>query len=206
MPDNSSAWRPTRAIVSVKVADADGATDVSQVIAAIDWVVQNRNANGLNIRVLNLSFGTDGVQDYQLDPLTYAAEVAWHAGIVVVVAAGNGGLRQPEAEQPGVRPVRDRRGRRRQKGTAATADDVVPAGRATGDGARNPDIVAPGARSSASAARARYLDTELPERAAWRRGSSAAAVRRRPRPSSPAPRRCCSSSARGSRRTRSRRC
>ena len=45
---------------------------------------------GLNIRVLNLSFGTDSTQDYRLDPLAHAAEVAWYRGIVVVVSAGNG--------------------------------------------------------------------------------------------------------------------
>jgi serine protease AprX len=90
-PDTFAGVAPGSRIVSLKLADAFGATDVSQVIAGIDWVVQNKNRNGLNIRVLNLSFGTDGVQDYQLDPLTYAVEQAWHAGIVVVVAAGNGG-------------------------------------------------------------------------------------------------------------------
>ncbi|HET7309344.1 MAG TPA: S8 family serine peptidase, partial [Actinomycetota bacterium] len=51
---------PGARIVSIKVATSDGATDVSQVIAAIDWIVQHRNSDGLNIRVLNLSFGTDG--------------------------------------------------------------------------------------------------------------------------------------------------
>ena len=71
---NFVGMAPDARIVSVKVADATGATDVSQVIAAIDWVVQNRNKDGMNIRVLNLSFGTDGVQDYQLDPLAFAAE------------------------------------------------------------------------------------------------------------------------------------
>ena len=73
---------------------------MSQVIAAIDWVVQHRNDNGLNVRVLNLSFGTDGTQDAALDPLAYAAEVAWRkAGIVVVVSAGNRGHGRPH--QPG---------------------------------------------------------------------------------------------------------
>ncbi|MGH2820045.1 MAG: S8 family serine peptidase, partial [Actinomycetota bacterium] len=71
---------PESRIVNVKIANAQGATDVSQVIAGIDWVVQHRNDNGMNIRVLNLSFGTDGTQSYLLDPLTYAAEVAWHKG------------------------------------------------------------------------------------------------------------------------------
>jgi serine protease AprX len=82
---------PDARVVNVKVGAFDGATDVSQVIAGIDWVVQHRNDNGLNIRVLNLSFGTDSQQDYRLDPLSYAAEVAWRHGIVVVAAAGNDG-------------------------------------------------------------------------------------------------------------------
>jgi serine protease AprX len=41
---------PEARIVNMKVGDAQGVTDVSQVIAAIDWVVQHRNSNGLNIR------------------------------------------------------------------------------------------------------------------------------------------------------------
>jgi len=49
---------PDARIVSLKVATANGGTDVSQVIAAIDWVVQHKNDNGLNIRVLNLSYGS----------------------------------------------------------------------------------------------------------------------------------------------------
>ena len=72
------------------------------MVAAIDWVVQHRDDDGLNIRVLNLSFGTDGAQDYLLDPLTYAVDVAWRKGIVVVVAAGNRG---PEAPGWTTRPT-----------------------------------------------------------------------------------------------------
>jgi serine protease AprX len=90
---------PDARIVNVEVADAEGTVDVSQVIAAIDWVVQHRTANGMNIRVLNLFFGTDGIQAYQLDPLAYAVEQAWKQGIAVVVARGNDGnssqLRNP---------------------------------------------------------------------------------------------------------------
>ena len=45
---------PRATLVNVKVAaGADGAVDVSQVIAAIDWVVAHRNDPGLNIRVLS---------------------------------------------------------------------------------------------------------------------------------------------------------
>ena len=82
---------PAARIVSVKVADRFGNADVSQVIAGIDWVVENAHTDGRDIRILNLAFGTDSRQDYVLDPLAYAAEVAWRSGIVVVVSAGNDG-------------------------------------------------------------------------------------------------------------------
>ena len=87
---NYLGMAPGARIVSLKLADAQGNTDVSQVIAAIDWVVAHGHDAGLNIRVMNMSFGTDSTQDYRLDPLSHAAEVAWHSGVVVVVSAGNG--------------------------------------------------------------------------------------------------------------------
>ena len=34
--------------------------------------------------MLNLSYGTDRMQAYQVDPLAYAVEQAWKRGIVVV--------------------------------------------------------------------------------------------------------------------------
>ncbi|MEU8661593.1 S8 family serine peptidase [Actinoplanes philippinensis] len=63
--DPSSGFQgvaPGAHLISLKTAAYDGAVDVSQVIAAIDWVVAHRNDPGLNIRVLNLSFGTDSIQ------------------------------------------------------------------------------------------------------------------------------------------------
>src|SRR4051794_29039871 len=80
---------PETNLVSVKVAGWDGATDVSTVIAALHWVVANRDRYG--IRVVNLSWGTDAVRGSGADPLDRAVEEAWAAGLVVVVAAGNTG-------------------------------------------------------------------------------------------------------------------
>ncbi|PRY47731.1 serine protease AprX [Geodermatophilus tzadiensis] len=153
---------PDARIVSVKVADSRGATDVSQVIAAIDWVVQNKNRNGLNIRVLNLSFGTDGVQDYRLDPLAYAAEVAWHSGIAVVVAAGNGGYGSEKLNDPAYDPFVIAVGGVDGRGTHGTGDDVVPSWSSTGDGTRNPDLVAPGASVVGLRAPGSFLDAQFP--------------------------------------------
>src|SRR5262245_1531067 len=100
----ASAYRgiaPDARIVSLKVGTADGGVDVTQVIAAINWVVDHKNDPGMNIRVLNLSYGTNSTQDYVSDPLSAAAERAWHAGIVVVAAAGNTGY-QRGADAPGL--------------------------------------------------------------------------------------------------------
>jgi Subtilase family len=135
---------PGARIVSIKVAASDGATDVSQVIAAIDWIVQHRNSDGLNIRVLNLSFGTDGTQDYQLDPLAYAAEVAWHHGIVVVVAAGNSGFGTPQLNNPAYDPYVIAVAGDDTRGTDDPKDDVIPSWQSRGNALRHPDLVAPG--------------------------------------------------------------
>jgi subtilisin family serine protease len=153
---------PGARIVSVKVADAFGATDVSQVIAAIDWVVQNRNRNGLNIRVLNLSFGTDGEQDYMVDPLAYAAEVAWRKGIVVVVAAGNGGYGSDKMNNPAYDPYVIAVGGADGNGTYDEDDDTVPTWSSWGDGSRNPDLVAPGKSIVSLRAPGSLIDVENP--------------------------------------------
>src|SRR6185436_9803836 len=138
---------PGARILSLKVAAADGGTDVSQVIAAIDWVVQHRTDNGMNIRVLNLSYGTDSSQSYLIDPLAFAVEQAWKAGIFVVTATGNAGyafktgtLTNP-ANDPKIFAV----GSSDSMGTAAQGDDIVAAYSSTGSNGRTPDVVAPGA-------------------------------------------------------------
>jgi serine protease AprX len=135
---------PDARIVSLKVAAADGSADVSQVIAAIGWVTQHAHDNGLNIRVLNLSYGTDSTQASALDPLSYAVEQAWQRGIVVVVAAGNDGTNRVELANPAVNPYVIAVGAEDPKNTAGASDDLVPAFAQRGDTTRHVDVVAPG--------------------------------------------------------------
>ena len=133
---------PESTIVSVKVADSHGMTDVSQVIAAIDWIVQHAQDNGLNIRVMNLSFGTDSTQAYTLDPLAYAAETAWRAGIVVVVSAGNHGSGSNGLTDPATDPYVLAVGSETLNGQTGNA--TLSSYSSSGNGTRNPDVVAPG--------------------------------------------------------------
>jgi serine protease AprX len=141
---NFVGMAPDARIVNVKAADTSGATDVSQVLAAIDWVVQHRTSDGLNIRVLNLSFGTDGVQDYRLDPLAYAAEVAWRKGIFVVVSAGNRGYGSSKLNNPATDPYVLAVGANNPNNTDKIDDDTVPSWSSRGDASRGVDLIAPG--------------------------------------------------------------
>jgi serine protease AprX len=151
---------PDSRIVSVKVADAYGASDVSQVIAGIDWVVQHKNDAGLHVRVLNLSFGTTSTQPYVLDPLAHAAEQAWLHGIVVVVSAGNDGTGTGRLLDPAVDPYVIAVGADTSNGTPAVGDDTIPDFSSRGDGVRNPDVVAPGTSVQSLRVPGSYIDTQ----------------------------------------------
>ncbi len=137
---------PTARLVSVKVSSWNGATDVSVVLAGLQWVVSNRARFG--IRVLNLSFGTDSTQSYLVDPLDYAVERVWRSGILVVVAAGNDGEPgSPSIHKPGDDPFVLTVGAADLNNTRWTGDDVVAAFSSRGttpDGVAKPDLVAPG--------------------------------------------------------------
>jgi serine protease AprX len=154
---------PKSRVVSIKVATSSGATDVSQVIAAIDWVVQHRNTDGLNIRVLNLSFGTDGTQSYLLDPMTFAAEVAWRQGIVVVVSAGNSNFGSNRLNNPAYDPFVIAVGADDTNGTNDPKDDVVPAWSARGLASRRPDVAAPGKSVVSLRSGGSHLDLTHPD-------------------------------------------
>jgi serine protease AprX len=154
---------PDARIVNVKVGNHDGTVDVSQVIAGIDWVVQHKNDNGLNIRVLNLSFGTDSSQSHLLDPLSHAVEQAWKAGIVVVVAAGNDGnadpLRNP-ATNPYVIAVGSAEG---MKADSASMEIVSDFSNCGVTGGRTVDLVTRGRSVLSLRTPGSMADTENPQ-------------------------------------------
>jgi serine protease AprX len=135
---------PDARIVSLKVGASDGAADVSQVIAAIGWVTEHAHDNGLNIRVLNLAYGTPAGQDYRSDPLAYAVETAWRKGIVVVVSGGNDGTSFQSLANPARDPAVIAVGAEDPVGTEQPLDDTVPAFSDRGTPVRHVDVVAPG--------------------------------------------------------------
>jgi serine protease AprX len=166
---------PQAGIISVKVASASGASDVSTVIAAVQWVVQNKAV--YNIRALNLSLGTDSTQSYHVDPFDFAVEQAWQAGIVVNVAASNRGPGNGTISDPANDPFVITVGAIDDKGTSGLGDDVLPnftsRGPTASDGLAKPDVVASGAHIVSLAAPGSTLSTQYPSTmtAPYRRGS-----------------------------------
>ncbi|WP_081971174.1 S8 family serine peptidase [Dactylosporangium aurantiacum] len=129
---------------------ATGAVDVSQMIAALDWVVQHRNDDPANpIRVLNLSYGSGGSGQSWTDPLQFAVERAWKAGIVVVAAAGNNGNAAGTLTNPATDDWVLAVGATATNGTTATGDDTLAtftnlASTTTAGVAGQVDLLAPG--------------------------------------------------------------
>ena len=175
---SNGKWKgvaPQAKVLSVKIAGATGAADVSNVLAGIQWVVSFKTQ--YNIKILNLSLGTNSTQTYRTDPMNYAVEKAWDAGIVVVVAASNLGPDAGTVSKPGDDPWVITVGATDDHGTVGLNDDTVPNFSARGptaaDGLSKPDIAAPGGHIISLRAPGSEIDTRFPTYidGAYRKGS-----------------------------------
>ena len=138
---------PEADLVAIKIADDDGYSTLLDVISALEFAVEHKDA--LNIRVINLSVSSDTPASYLDDPLDAAVEFAWHAGIVVVAAAGNrGDAADAVRYAPGNDPYVISVGATDEVNTLDPLDDKVASFSSRGitqDGVAKPDVVAPGA-------------------------------------------------------------
>lgn len=137
---------PAANLFNLKVSDDTGMASESDVVAAMQWVFDNKAA--FNIRVANISLNSTVEQSYHNSPLDAAAEILWFNGVVVVVSSGNADDRwnyanTPPANDPFVITV----GAADEKATTNYTDDVMAAYTAwtfTADGYLKPEIFAPG--------------------------------------------------------------
>jgi serine protease AprX len=140
-------FAPDATLLSIKLATTDGSTDVTQVIAALDWVSEHPVLpDGTRVRVINLSYGTDSTQSYQVDPLAAAAENAWRHGIVVVTSAGNEGTSTGQLTDPAYDPYVLAVGAAdaNDQINGWTADRTQPAPFSNASTDRRADLLAPG--------------------------------------------------------------
>ena len=174
---------PNAPIVNLRTADARGASSESDVIAAIDWILQNRAQ--YDIRVANFSMRSSSPSSFRYDPLDAAVEKLWFSGVTVVAAVGNYGTGTAMQVQyaPGNDPFVISVGALDTNGTADPHDDFAASWSAFGhtlDGFSKPEISAPGRWIAAPIPMTSTLATTAPDRIVaagymWMSGTSLAA-------------------------------
>jgi serine protease AprX len=155
----SDGVAPGAHVISVKVAGADGVTSLGQVLTGLDWIRSHSRKHG--IRIVNLSLGTDGTDDYRHDILAWAAEQLWQDGIAVVASAGNKGSAAGGLDLPAADPFVIAVGATDTAGTPDPSDDTV-ADFSSRSAVRPPDVVAPGTEIVSLRVPGSTLDTEFP--------------------------------------------
>jgi hypothetical protein len=159
---------PQANLVSIDVMDDDGEATTSDVIAAADWIYQNKDAYG--IRVANFSLTGSVDSSFRFDPVNKAVEKLWLSGVVVVVAAGNyaeDGRESGVRFSPGVDPFVITVGATDVNGTVSTSDDFAAPWSAYGhthDGFAKPELSAPGRYVVGAVPPGSRFATERPER------------------------------------------
>ena len=158
---------PEASLVSVRVLDDSGRGQASDVLAGLQWVLDNKDA--LGIRVLNLSLGHPVYEPAERDPLVQQVEALWSAGVVVVCSAGNAGrLGDGTITSPCNSRAVISVGALNDHNTPETTDDTAATyssrGPTRGDLVAKPDLLAPGNRIVSTRAAGSYLDNLFPER------------------------------------------
>lgn len=136
---------PEAKLVGIKALDSDGSGNVSDIIAGIEWVIEQKDQ--YQIRVINLSLGATAQSSYRFDPLCQATTAAWREGLVVCVAAGNNGPNARTINTPGINPMIITVGNLDDRRTIEVADDRLNQSSSRGptiDNLLKPDLLTPG--------------------------------------------------------------
>lgn len=129
-------------LIGVKVLDAGGSGYDSDIIAGIEWAVNN------GADVISMSLGGKAFTDPANDPVCVALVNAWNQGVVSVVAAGNSGPRPRSIESPGIEPTIITVAASDDQNTTSWTDDDIARFSSVGPtkyGDMKPDVAAPGA-------------------------------------------------------------
>jgi serine protease AprX len=137
---------PESRMLSLRVSGSDGKALASDVVSALQWVVDHKDEH--NIRVVNISLTSTIPDSYKQDPLDAAVEQAWMHGVVVVVSAGNYGSEAYSVDHaPANDPYVITVGGFDDRGTTESSDDAIADWSSHGvtvDGYTKPEILAPG--------------------------------------------------------------
>ena len=159
---------PNADLIDLDVMDDSGKAYTSDVIAAAEWIYQNRAS--LNIRVANFSLHSMATGPFYKDPLNRAVEKLWFGGVFVVAAAGNygsatgpTGVRHAPGNDPFVMTV----GALDLGGTVGLGNDTIAPWSAYGrtyDGFAKPEVSAAGRYMVGPVPTGSTLVTERPDK------------------------------------------
>jgi subtilisin family serine protease len=173
---------PAANLINLRVLNSEGIGRVSNVLAALDWLVANKN--NYNVRVVNMSLGTTAINSYENDPLCNAVRKLVNSGVVVVAAAGNNGKDARgrtiygAIHNPGNEPSAITAGASNSFGADPRSEDLVTTyssrgptrsfsvdsyGRVHYDNLIKPDLVAPGNKIISAQAAGNGLARKYPE-------------------------------------------
>lgn len=136
---------PEALLVGLKALNENGGGSISNVLAAIDWCIDNQTR--LNIRAINMSFGSKAQESYNRDPLCRATSIAWSKGMAVCAAAGNSGPGPMTIDTPGINPRIITVGNADDHHTTDFQDDDLNRNSSRGptlDNVPKPNLLAPG--------------------------------------------------------------
>jgi subtilisin family serine protease len=173
---------PNANIINLRVLNSKGTGSVSGVLAAVDWVLTNRQTH--NIRVVNMSLGMTARESFRDDPVCRAVRSLMRVGVFVAVAAGNEGKLADGTKiygaihSPGIEPSVMTVGATNTFQTSNRDDDAVTTFSSRGptrgsrldskgvrkyDNLLKPDLVAPGNKLVYAQSPNNLLVTQHPE-------------------------------------------
>ena len=158
---------PTSRILPIRVMDDNGVARTSDVIAAAQWILANKDT--YNIKVANFSLHSAAETHFYYDPLDKAVEKLWLNGVTVVAAAGNYGTAGAPSGvlySPGNDPFVITVGAVDIGSALGTLDDSVAPWSAWGsteDGFSKPELGAPGRYMIGPVSSGASLATERPD-------------------------------------------
>ncbi len=146
-------------LVGVKVLNKAGSGSLSNVMAGVQWCIDNKAQ--YNIDIITMSLGSSAAVPASEDPMVKIVEKAWDLGIVVVVAAGNEGPDEKTISSPGISPKVITVGAMDDRNTVERVDDQAADFSSRGptiDGLNKPDILSPGVNIISLRSPKSYLD------------------------------------------------
>ncbi|MCA9985941.1 MAG: S8 family serine peptidase, partial [Anaerolineales bacterium] len=158
--------------VDVRVLDETGSGTYADIVEGLDWILANHET--LNIRIVNMSLVGVVDRPYFANIINQAVERLWSEGVLVIAAAGNGGVTDISdgntpmtISVPGNDPFVITVGAFTDNFTPAdTSDDYITPFSGAGPtemGFVKPDVVAPGA----------HMIAEMQNNSPWAKSGSA---------------------------------